>query len=40
MERMLRMYFAQHWLKLADAACEDALLDSTAPRQARPCSPS
>ena len=26
LERMLRMYFVQHWLNLADAACEDALL--------------
>jgi IS5 family transposase len=30
LERMLRMYFVQHWFNLADAACEDALLDSTA----------
>jgi IS5 family transposase len=30
LERMLRMYFVQHWFSLADAACEDALLDSTA----------
>lgn len=27
---MLRMYFVQHWLNLADEACEEALLDSTA----------
>src|SRR5437762_3146133 len=33
LERMLRMYFAQHWFNLADAACEDALLDSTALRR-------
>jgi IS5 family transposase len=25
LERMLRMYFVQHWFNLADAACEDAL---------------
>ena len=30
---MLRMYFVQHWFNLADAACEDALLDSTALRR-------
>jgi IS5 family transposase len=30
---MLRMYFAQHWFNLADAVCEDALLDSTALRR-------
>lgn len=30
LERMLRMYFAQHWFNLADEDCEDALLDSTA----------
>lgn len=29
LELMLRMYFVQHWFNLADAACEDALLDST-----------
>jgi IS5 family transposase len=33
LERMLRMYFVQHWFNLADAACEDALLDSTALRR-------
>lgn len=33
LEHMLRMYFIQHWLNLADAACEDALLDSTALRR-------
>ena len=27
LERMLRMYFVQHWFNLADAACEDALLE-------------
>jgi IS5 family transposase len=31
--RMLRMYFVQQWFNLADAACEDALLDSTALRR-------
>ena len=30
LERMLRMYFVQHWFNLADEACEEALLDSTA----------
>lgn len=33
LERMLRMYFVQNWFNLADAACEDALLDSTALRR-------
>lgn len=33
LQRMLRMYFAQHWFKLADEACEEALLDSTALRR-------
>jgi len=33
LERMLRMYFVQHWFNLSDAACEDALLDSTALRR-------
>lgn len=33
MERMLRMYFVQHWFNLADEACEEALLDSTALRR-------
>ena len=32
LERMLRMYFVQHWFNLADEACEEALLDSTALR--------
>ena len=27
LERMLRMYFVQHWFNLADEACEDALYD-------------
>ena len=29
LERMLRMYFVQHWFNLADQACEEALYDST-----------
>lgn len=33
LERMLRMHFIQHWFNLADEACEDALLDSTALRR-------
>lgn len=33
LERMLRMYFIQHWFNLADAACEDAVLDSEALRR-------
>jgi IS5 family transposase len=33
LERMLRMYFVQHWFNLADEACEDALLDSAALRR-------
>ena len=33
LERMLRMYFVQHWLNLADEACEEALLDSAALRR-------
>jgi IS5 family transposase len=32
LERMLRMYFVQPWFNLADEACEEALLDSTALR--------
>ena len=32
LERMLRMYFVQHWFNLADEACEEALLDSMALR--------
>ena len=33
LERKLRMYFVQHWFNLADEACEEALLDSTALRR-------
>lgn len=33
LERMLRMYFVQHWFDLADHACEEALLDSPALRR-------
>ena len=33
LERMLRMYFVQHWFNLADEVCEEALLDSTALRR-------
>lgn len=33
LERMLRTYFVQHWFNLADEACEEALLDSTALRR-------
>ena len=33
LERMLRMYFVQHWFNLADVGCDDALLDSTALRR-------
>jgi transposase, IS5 family len=33
LERMLRMYFVQHWFNRVDEACEDALLDSTARRR-------
>lgn len=33
LQRMLRMYFVQHCFNLADEACEDALLDSTALRR-------
>ena len=33
LERMLRMNFVQHWLNLADDACEEALLDSVSPRR-------
>lgn len=28
LERILRIYFIQHWFNLADLACEDALYDS------------
>jgi len=30
---MQQLYLVQHWLNLADVACEDALLDSTALRR-------
>jgi transposase, IS5 family len=30
---MLRMHFVEHWFNLVDAACEEALLDSTALRR-------
>ena len=33
LERMPRIYFVQQWFNLADTACEDALLDSTALRR-------
>ena len=33
LQRMLRMYFVQHWFNLAGEACEDALLDSPALRR-------
>lgn len=33
LERKLRMYFVQHGFNLADEACEEALLDSTALRR-------
>ncbi len=33
MERTLRMYFVRHCCDLADAACEDALLDCTVLRR-------
>jgi IS5 family transposase len=33
LERILRMYFVQHWFNLADEACEEALLDSPALRR-------
>lgn len=33
LERMLRMYFVQHWFNLADEACEESLLDSTSLRR-------
>ena len=33
LERMLRIHFLQHWFNLADEACEEALLDSTALRR-------
>ena len=33
LERMLRIYFVAQWFNLADVACEEALLDSTALRR-------
>jgi transposase, IS5 family len=33
LDRMLRMHFVEHWFNLVDAACEEALLDSTALRR-------
>jgi IS5 family transposase len=33
LERMLRMYFVQHWFNLADEVCEEALLDGTVLRR-------
>ena len=33
LQRMLRMYFIQHWFNLSDEGCEDALLDSPALRR-------
>eukprot|EP01036_Dinobryon_divergens_P058207 gene58207-77672_t len=33
LERMLRMYFVQHWFNLADEACEKALLDCASLRR-------
>ena len=30
LERMLRIYFLQHWFPLADLACEEALYDSVS----------
>jgi IS5 family transposase len=33
LQRMLRMYFVQHWFNLADEACEEALLDSPSLRR-------
>jgi transposase, IS5 family len=32
LERMLRIHFLQHWLSLADLACEEALYDSASLR--------
>ncbi len=31
LERVLRIHFVQHWLNLADFACEEALYDSASP---------
>lgn len=36
LERMLRIYFLQHWYGLADEALEDALYDSQALQEAAP----
>lgn len=33
LERMLRMYFVQHWFNLADLSCEEALYDSASLRR-------
>ena len=33
LERMLRIHFLQHWLNLADLACEEALYDSASLRR-------
>ena len=33
LERMLRIHFVQHWFKLADEACEEALYDSASLRR-------
>jgi IS5 family transposase len=33
LERMLRIYFLQHWFNLADLACEEALYDSASLRR-------
>ena len=33
LERMLRIHFVQHWLNLADLACEEALYDSASLRR-------
>lgn len=33
LERMLRIHFIQHWLNLADLACEEALYDSASLRR-------
>lgn len=33
LERMLRIHFVQHWLNLADLACEESLYDSASLRR-------
>jgi IS5 family transposase len=33
LERMLRIYFLQHWFNLADLACEETLYDSASLRR-------